>query len=129
MVAVPTLQSILEQGLVSRIAGRQDAPLAACCPTGIGPVDEAMPGGGLGLGMTHEWILEGCPEDGWGWRAPLILMTFLAGRATRAGEGGRVGRGGAGGGGLMVAIGRRCWPSLWTLRRIGLDLNHCILAD
>jgi protein ImuA len=65
--------------------------------------------------MTHEWILEAgfAPGDEWGWRAPLILMTFLASRAA----------------GPLVAIGRRCWPSLWTLRRVGLDLNNCILAD
>src|SRR3954463_2023518 len=100
MVAVPTLQSILEQGLVSRITGGQEGPVVgvgvgvrACCPTGIGPMDEALPGGGLGLGMTHEWILDAgfAPGEcgGWGWRAPLILMTFLAGQAAQSGgEGG-----------------------------------------
>src|SRR5262245_51065572 len=112
MVAAQTLQNILEQGLVSRISGRQEGPLATTSPTGIAPVDEALPGAGLGLGMTHEWILEAgfAPGD---WRAPLILMAFLAGQA----------------GGMLVAIGRRCWPSLWTLRRVGLDLDNCILAD
>jgi protein ImuA len=63
--------------------------------------------------MTHEWILEAAFAPG-DWRAPLILMTFLAGQTE---------------GGMLVAIGRRCWPSLWTLRRVGLDLSNCILAD
>jgi protein ImuA len=115
MYAVPTLQSILEQGLVSRIAAGQTTPATTACPTGIASVDDALPGAGLGLGMTHEWILEAgfAPGDEWGWRAPLILMAWLAAQA----------------GGMLVAIGRRCWPSAWTLRRVGLDLENCILAD
>lgn len=121
MIAVPTLQSILEQGLVSRISGQQEtspARLAATCSTGIAPVDEALPGAGLGLGMTHEWILEAAFPPG-DWKAPLILLTFLAGQWCVCG----------GAAGMLVAIGRRCWPSLWTLRRVGLDLDNCILAD
>ncbi len=115
MLAAQTLQDILEQGLVSRVAAQQSAPAPAACPSGIAPLDQALPGGGLGLGMTHEWILEAgfAPGD---WRPPLLLMTWLASRA-------------AADSGLVILIGRRCWTSAWMLRRVGLDLATCILVE
>jgi protein ImuA len=46
-------------------------------------------------------------------------MTWLAAQSTHR-ESSR---------GLVVLIGRRCWPSAWAIRRVGLDLDRCIFAD
>src|SRR4051812_1910701 len=111
MVAGGSLQSILEQGLVRRVAagaGELPTPEKRTASTGILSIDEALPGGGLGLGLTHEWVWEA--GLGGEWRPPLFLMAWMAARAAGA-EGAK--------GDLVVLIGRRCWGSAWMLTRVG----------
>ena len=57
-------------------AGGQDSS-GATAPTRIAPLDHSLPGGGLALGMTHEWYLDTQLPRG-DWLPPTLLLTWLA---------------------------------------------------
>jgi protein ImuA len=107
-----SLQTILDKGLVRRAkgpAGRVD-DLPPITAVGVPSIDGVLPGGGLGRGLTHEWILEGPSQV---WYPPVLLLAWLAARAS----------------GLVVWIGRRCWPTVWALEQVSLRTEDCIFVD
>ncbi|MGP1308879.1 MAG: ImuA family protein, partial [Phycisphaerales bacterium] len=78
-----------------------------CLPTGLGPLDGVLPGGGLRAGAVHELLSSG--EE-----APLALFGLFAAGATR---------------GVSVWIGSAVFPSVWALRAAGPDLAAHLLID
>src|SRR5258708_2691232 len=65
--------------------------------TGVTEIDAVLPGGGLKAVATHEWFAPATEGSARGaWAPPLTVMLHLALRGK--------------GEGLVVWIGRRCWP-------------------
>src|SRR4051812_5427822 len=108
------LADMLSDGRVSAASGRLFrgvAPQTAhagggylVLGTGVPEIDAALPKGGLKTGATHEWFappIDG-PETARGhWYPPLTILAHLA---TKAGAGSDSAAG------LLVWVGRRCWP-------------------
>lgn len=104
------LQAILADGRVKLASGRTawrddhcPRPLHGKCgylglPTGIPEIDSVLPAGGLRGGATHDWFAPGLDlqdsSDG-PWRPPLTVLARLA-----------MGTGD----GLIIWVGRACWP-------------------
>jgi protein ImuA len=99
-------------------------------PTGVEAIDRTLPGGGLRAGATHEWFGTtfdpqgesgdaGARRGGAGglWVPPLSVATAIAGRAHKEKESG---------GGLVLFVGRRCWP---MPRAIGPLAQRAIFLD
>ena len=97
--------------------------------TGWLGVDAAV--GGLMLGGVHEWFGWGswCGGEGLeasGWSPPLCVLAHLACRSLlRCGTG--EGSGAPSGG--VVWIGRRCWPHVRLLERLGVGLASSCSAS
>lgn len=102
------LRSAIEE--VELRSSRLFAP-APVAPVGWGAVDRAL-GGGLACGAVHEWFgLMGGERRGCRvWLPPIGVLSHLASRSLTAGGGV------AGEGGLVLWIGRRCWPYPRSLR-------------
>src|SRR5213593_936074 len=108
------LTDMLSDGRLGAASGRPfrgatPQPVHASCgypalPTGVPEIDAVLPRGGLKAGATHEWFAPPLgPENGRGpWYPPLTLMAYLAARAEGREPGAPAG--------LLVWVGRRCWP-------------------
>lgn len=100
------LGNLLERGLVQRGIGPLEAPPADRSPS---PLPLPAPG------MIHEWFghtppLSRAHHDNW--MPPLTILALLAARHA----------------GLVLWIGRRCWPSVWTLAAFGAPEDARLIA-
>ncbi len=106
-VELSRLRSAIEE--VEHRSSQLFAP-SPVAPTGwIGP-DYAL-GGGLACGAVHEWfgLMGGGRRDSRVWLPPISVLSHLAARSlTASGVGGD--------GGLVLWMGRRCWPYPRSLR-------------
>lgn len=111
-VELNRLRSAIEE--VEHRSSQLFAP-SPVAPTGWAEADHAI-GGGLACGALHEWfgLMGGGRPDSRVWLPPISILSHLAARSLM---------GSGVSGGLVVWIGKRCWPYPRSLRgRWGANL-------
>lgn len=140
MVRTLSIQDLLSQGFVQRVAGRSSALSAAPSSSPSSPFFGDLPAQ-LAFGVLHEWSLDlgTGPDAGLGtgpggspkplargrvsphpwhpWHAPLTLLAWHAARAWRLLSG------------VIIWIGRHVRPAPWLLARVGIPASACIYVD